>query len=226
MEKLRLPLLEIADEHIFYVLEGATLQMFGEESYPVFMRTAYDYKVHSLAHTAVNDFVVFTINETEQDWGKPAVEWSQEIRRATMLQSLCVRRCLFAPIYEMLADTCGFILDDAIAEERLSGDSLYRDAIGEAINERFVELDNDVEFSKYLEDNDAMHQLQLQNLHRTFNHCEEFAKRNGMRTTVRRTIGTADRCAYIVTQFPFIKSIMKDYLTRDIVAKTEETMVG
>ena len=71
METLTLPEMHIADEHVFYVLEGAILQMFGENSHPVFMRTAYDYKVHSLAHTAVNDFVVFTITETEQDWGGP-----------------------------------------------------------------------------------------------------------------------------------------------------------
>ena len=126
-----------------------------------------------------------------------------------MLQMLCVRRCLFVPIYEMLDDTCSSMLSGAIAEERLSGDSLYQDAVGEA-----KELVNDAEFSKYLEDDDTMHELQVQNLHRTFSHCEEFAKRNGMRTVVGSALGTDEREDDVSY---FTEARITDRLSRDSV---------
>ena len=213
---LTLPEMNLEDEHIFYLLEGATLQMFGEDSYSVFMETAREFKVHSLAHTAVCDFGLYAISETEGSLNLPVDVWTREMRRNSMLQLLCVRRCLFAPIYEMLDDTCSSFLNDAIQEERLSGGSLYRDAIADAINEEFLKLDADVEFGKYLEENDETHELQIENMHRVFHHCGFFAKCHNVQNDIKFTIGIEDRCGYLVQQFPFLKSIMRDYFTREV----------
>ena len=223
MELLTLPKMDAGDEHIFYVMEGSMLQLFGEDSYPVFMEAAFEKKVHSLAHMAVNDFVVFAINETVQDEARPLDSWNAEERQSAMLEGMCVRRCLFPPIYEMLDDTCSAILEGAIDEERVDGDSTLRDAISDALNERFDELAKDPYWGEYLENNEMTQKLQIDNMHRMFIHCEAFALKNKRQYVVGQTVTTSARRIYLQRQFPFITSIMKDYLTRDMQEQEEYT---
>ena len=223
MKLLTLPTMDAGDEHIFYVMEGSMLQLFGEDSYPVFMSAAFEKKVHSLAHMAVNDFVVFAINETVQDVARPLDSWDAEERQSAMLEGMCVRRCLFPPIYEMLDDTCSAILEGAIDEQRVDGDATLRDAISDALNERFAELRDDPAYGEYLEKNEMTHKLQIDNMHRMFIHCEAFALKNKRQYVVGQTVGTAARRAYLQRQFPFITTIMKDYLTRDLIEQEDYT---
>ena len=247
MELLTLPKMDAGDEHVFYVTEGAMLQLFGEDSYSVFMTAAFEKKVHSLAHMAVNDFVVFAVSEAERELALPLGDWNAEQRQSAMLEGMCVRRCLFPPIYELLNDNYRFILEGAIYEESISrewkdrtarakieaisyerevtdiDDRMLRDTISDALNERFAELGEDPNYEKYLEKNEMTRKLQIDNMHRMFIHCEAFALKNKRQYVVGQTIGTAARRAYLQRQFPFITTIMKDYLTRDMVEKEEFT---
>ena len=212
---LKLPKMDVADEHIFYVMESATLQFFGEASYPVFMETATAHKLHSLAHTAVNDFVVFAISETVEEGDYPLDVWTTQERQDAMLQALCIRRCLFAPIYEMLRDTGDTLVNGAIHEQRTDGECLYRDAVADSLNDRFYELAADNTYAPYLEQNEKTHALQLRNMHRTFHHGEAYTVRTGTQNVIHQTLSEDARCAYLVRQFPYITSILADYLERD-----------
>ena len=223
MELLTLPKLDAYDEHIFYVMEGSMLQLFGQDSYPVFMSAAFEKKVHSLAHMAVNDFIVFSVKETMQELNRPLDGWDAEERQVAMLQGMCVRRCLFPPIFEMLDDTCGAILQGAIVEERVGGDRLLRDAIQDALNERFDEIGKDPYYSEYLENNERTQKLQIDNMHRMFIHCEAFALKNQWQYVVGQIVSTTARRDYLQRQFPFILTIMKDYLTREMRKEEEYT---
>ena len=218
---LELPKMDVADELIFYGLESATLQFFGEESYPVFMETATTHRLHSLAHTAVSDFVVFAIRETIEEGNYPLDAWTTQEQQDAMLQALFIRRCLFTPIYEMLRDTGDSLVTGAIEEQRTDGEDseasecLYRDAVKDSLNERFNEIAADDTYAQYLEQNPHTRKLQLRNMHRTFRVGEAFGLRTGTQNVIYQTVSEDARCDYLVRQFPFITSIVADYLTRD-----------
>ena len=217
MQFLKIPTMETVDEHIFYVLEGATLQVFGEESYPVFLAASAEHRLHSLAHTAVNDFAIFAVTETAREADRPLTEWSQAEQKTAMLQVLGVRRCLFAPIYEMLSDTCGTLVDGAIAEHRTpAGECLYRDTVQRLLNERFTELAMDADFVPYLQQNAMTHALQIRNLSKLFHHCEVFASANSVALVIAGDASTRTRSEYITGQFRYLTTIISDYLTRDL----------
>ena len=228
MQFLKLPSMRTLDEHIFYVLEGATLQVFGEESYPVFLAASAEHRLHSLAHTAVSDFSIYAVTETARETQRALTEWDAGERQTAMLQVLGVRRCLFAPIYEMLSDTCRTLVDGAIAEHRTpAGDALYRDTVQRLLNERFTELAMDADFVPYLQQNEMTHALQVRNLAKLFHHCEAFASTNGVDLVMPNDASTRSRCAYITQQFQFLTTIVSDYLTRDLrVANLTEVTHG
>ena len=215
---LTLPNMPSADEDIFYVIEGATLQLFGEESYPVFMFTMRAHPLHSLSYTSVSDFTRFAIEEEANAQDSPTPEWDEDMRLGAMLQCLYVRRCLFAPIHEMLSDNCHpHMLEGAIKEHQEAGvEAVYREGIQKMLKARYKELLTDTQFQAHLESTEATHQLQIENMHKLFHLCEDYAETLQINFVASMTRSTEARCAYLVRQFSFATTILRDYFTRDL----------
>ena len=223
--ELKFPSLEVGHEHIYYVIEGAMLQLFGEDSYDVFMHAAHDFPMHSLAHTSVQDFIVQAVVDSEPH-PKTKLDKIQ-----LMLQFMCVRRCLFAPLFTRLCDC--FTPDTlrmAIDEDRdENAEAPMRDAIGKTIGEIFIDLAEDDKFSPYLEGTDATRDLERKNLAQLLSHCAIYADETDIRMVLappkdfETSVDFSELIDnFLVSQYEFVPTIMMDYLSRDIAGNRRQ----
>ena len=177
-----------------------------------------DWPLHSLAYTNVSDFTTFAIEEAARDDNSPTSEWDRTRRLDAMLQCLCVRRCLFAPIHETLLDSCNpLMLESTIKEHREdTSETVYQDGIQKLLKDRFQELATNAGFQPYFKSTEVTRPLQVHNMHNLFHHCEDFADTNKVEFVASATRSTEARCAYLVPQFSFVTTILRDYFTRDL----------
>ena len=217
MAKLTLPEMPLLAQHTFYAQEGAVLQMFGEASYDVFMGVASEHPFHSLVYTATHDFTSFALTESGVKPEKPKDMYS------LMRQLSVVRRCLYAPVLKAITDlfTVQFLREAADEEraEDIHHSEGRRRAIQLVLNAEFNRLADCEDFAPYLEISPRMEVLEIHNLVHLLRRCKIFSELTGVEMVVPAEMRPREMHAYLVTQYPFAKSIVKDYLTRDLHAE-------
>ena len=204
---MKLPKLPASDEHKFYVIEGAMLQIFGDESYDVYVDLSVGNPHHSLAHSAVNDFTIYALNDTEKH-PKTAFEITSVMR-----QLMCVRRCAFAPLFNRLKDCfTPHMMHLAIMEE--GDEKPLRTLIQNTIGETFVDLSDDEAFARYLDPTPETLELERMNLTRMLAHCELRAEKSNVSLIFDQPIHERDVDAHLAKQFAFASTAIEDIRTR------------
>lgn len=204
---MKLPKLPVNDEHKFYVIEGAMLQMFGDDSYDVYLDISMDNPFHSLAHSAVNDFTIYALNDTERH-----PETGFEIT-SVMRQLMCVRRCAFTPLFKGLKDCfTPHMMHLAIMEE--GDEKPLRTLIQNTIGEIFVDLSNDDGFAKYLDASHATLELERMNLTRMLAHCELRSEKTNVPLIFDQPVHEKDVDAHLIEQFAFARTAINDFRSR------------
>lgn len=217
MARLQLPEMPMLAQHTFYAQEGAVLQMFGEASYDVFMGIASEFPFHSIVYTATHDFTIYVWNASGLEPEKPSDMYS------VMRQLSLVRRCIYAPVLKAITELFTVQhLREAVNENR-EEDRLenagYRHAIQMMLDAEFNRLAQCEDFAPYLEISPRMRVLEIHNLVHLLRRCKIFSELTGVEMVVPAEMRPREMHAYLVTQFPFAKSIVNDYLTRDLHAE-------
>ena len=205
---LKLPKLKPITEHIFYVLEGAALRVFGDDSPDIYEEVGLRDMMASLCYSVVYSFTKYTLEEAELDGVKPK---TMKDKASVASQMMLTRRCIFPHLYNSLLDcyTQDFIIS-AIEEdmEHKSGDKrIYNDAITASIADAINEFCDSPTLSSYLDASDHNLKLEKVNLKRWIKHCRFYT--DGKRvplesltsqTLINRYIG--NQLGAMKTRFP------------------------
>ena len=142
-----------------------------------------------------------------------------------MRQLSVVRRCIYAPVLKAITELYSVqFLRESVAEQRDAdgvGGAVYRDAIQTTLTEEFTRLGECEEFAPYLEISPRMEVLEVHNLVHLLRRCKIFSELTDVPMVVPAEMRPREMHAYLVTQYPFALSIVKDYLTRDLHAEPQ-----
>ena len=206
---MKFPKLSAQDEHLFYVLEGAMLHLFGKASLDAFMEVSADFRLHSLAYTCVNSFTCSTLEESDQH------PESDDDKKSVMRQLSCVRRCVFAPLLRTLKDcytdeTIGFAIEESVEDAESYP---YREAIHTTIAEVFMALGDDDEFANFLRASEEVLELERQNLAKLLSHTELFAEKQRIDMVLSDVSTGKEIDDYLVSQFEPSMTRVEEYLS-------------
>ena len=173
---LKLPKIKPITEHIFYVLEGAALNIFRDKSSEIYMTVSLQDMMASLCHSVVTSFTKYTLEEAESDGVTPK---TIKDRASVASQMMLTRRCIFPHLYNSLSDCYSESFIEAAIQEDLdqkSGKRIYNEAILTSIAESIDEFCDCPRLSAYLDTNDHNLELEKVNLKRWIKHCKFYTK--------------------------------------------------
>lgn len=200
------------DEYHFYILDGAILQLFGDESYRLFCNVVRHNKMVFISWAESYQFAEYAMTEEGM-----APETPEDIE-SIMMQLCYIRRCVYSQLLKALRSlyTEEFFVQ---ATNEVDESSVpYRDAIAKSVGVTMIELSDDPDFRRYIDYDvdetqiDVLVELEQKSLHRMFKVCAIHAKKRNIELRLSGASPPSHVRRHLVQQFKKRKKVFKECL--------------